>query len=276
MDFQELEIFGQTSFEDPDVALEGQKGSVCCHGRQVKPLHRSYFLRTESMGKFRYEVFFGGTLGSAGAVPADLRVSCAFQKPPRSLVFYGIAFCLLMLFYHPHPSMSLRVYLARLPSSAASATFPRPMSAKPSSIGQADGRQASLLKRRGAFCMHGQRCPSHSVYLTRFEFGATHPCQISDMCAIRPAYAILSRLNHGIEFSTCSFLRGSVSISIFATSGMRFCLNPPAGKCICLRFSAMPPWNVSFPWVRFQTITKRVLLYPIMFCPHMNFSLCVP
>ena len=51
---------------------------------------------------------FGGTPGSAGAVPADLCVSCAFQKPPRSLVFYGIAFRLLLIFYHPHPSMSLR------------------------------------------------------------------------------------------------------------------------------------------------------------------------
>lgn len=31
--------------------------------------------------------------------------------------FYGIAFRLLLLFYHPHPSMSLRAYLARLPGT---------------------------------------------------------------------------------------------------------------------------------------------------------------
>ena len=32
--------------------------------------------------------------------------------------FYGIAFRLLLIFYHPHPSMSLRIYLARLRSIA--------------------------------------------------------------------------------------------------------------------------------------------------------------
>lgn len=93
--------------------------------RQGSPFHPFVSIDGSSRRKLRAEthapdtsrslsIRFVGTLGSVGAVPADLCVSCAFQKPPRSLVFYGIAVRLLLVFYHPHPSMSLRVYWARL------------------------------------------------------------------------------------------------------------------------------------------------------------------
>ena len=59
MDFQELEIFVLTSLEDSDAIRreEDKKAPPAAHGQQAEPLHRSYFLRTESMGDFRYEVF---------------------------------------------------------------------------------------------------------------------------------------------------------------------------------------------------------------------------
>ena len=59
MNFQELEIFVLTSPEDSDAIRreEDKKAPPAAHGRQAEPLHRSYFLRTESMGDFRYEAF---------------------------------------------------------------------------------------------------------------------------------------------------------------------------------------------------------------------------
>ena len=59
MNFQELEIFVLTSPEDSDAVRRGEnkKAPPAAHGRQAVPLHRSYFLRTESVGDFRYEVF---------------------------------------------------------------------------------------------------------------------------------------------------------------------------------------------------------------------------
>ena len=69
----------------------------------------------------------------------------------------------------------------RLTSSAALATFLRlyRLSLRPS--GQADGRQASLLKRRGAFCAYGELCSRQSVYLPRFQFGSAHPRRIPNL-----------------------------------------------------------------------------------------------
>ena len=59
MDFQKFEIFVLTSLEDSDAVRRGgdKKAPPAAHGRQAVPLHRSYFLRTESIGDFRYEVF---------------------------------------------------------------------------------------------------------------------------------------------------------------------------------------------------------------------------
>ena len=55
------------------------------------------------------------------------------------------------------------------------------------------------------------------------DFNSGQPILVEppNLSVIRPAHAILSRSNHGTEFSTRSFLRGLVAFSVFPADGVR-------------------------------------------------------